>query len=151
VRERPIELTVRPKAGSTVQGATKDVPTTRIGNGLAKNRPTVLVCEDDVLIRAVIVDYLTEHGCTVLEAGNGEEAVALIDGPDQQLDVVFTDIRLGGALNGWDVAEIFRDRFPGVRIVYASGHTIEPRREIPGSTFFTKPYRFNAVLEACTR
>ena len=102
-------------------------------------------------MRVVIVDYLIDHGCTVIEAGSGEDAVALIDGPDQELDVLFTDIRLGGSLNGWDVAEIFRDRFPNVRILYASGYLIEPRRDVADSAFFNKPYRVEDILEACTR
>jgi CheY-like chemotaxis protein len=100
------------------------------------NRPIVLVCEDNPLVRITIVDYLIDHGCTVMEAWRGEDAGAFINGPDQQLDVLFTDIRLGGALNGWDVAEIFRDRFPNIRVIYASGYSIEPRRDVMGSEFF---------------
>jgi CheY-like chemotaxis protein len=99
----------------------------------------------------VIVDYLSDHGCTVIEASRGEDAVGFIDGPDQQLDVVFTDIRLGGALNGWDVAEIFRDRFPNVRVLYATGFPIEPRRDVVESEFFAKPYLLDDILEACRR
>jgi hypothetical protein len=76
--------------------------------------------------------------------------VAFINGPDQQLDVLFTDIRLGGALDGWDVAEIFRDRFPEVRVVYASGH-FDQRRDVAESQFFAKPYRLDDILEACKR
>ena len=60
---------------------------------------------------------------------------------------MFTDIRLGGQLNGWDVAEIFRDRFPTIRVLYASGHSIEPRRNVEGSEFFSKPYRVDDVLK----
>ena len=116
-----------------------------------KIQPTVLVCEDDPLVRMVIVDYLIDNGCKVIEAGSGEEAVAFIDGPDQQLDVLFTDIRLGGVLNGWDVAEIFRDRFPNVRVLYASGYSIEPRRDVEGSEFFSKPYLVDDILEASRR
>jgi CheY-like chemotaxis protein len=99
----------------------------------------------------VIVDYLIDNGCAVIEAGNGEEAVAFINGPDQQLDVLFTDIRLGGPLNGWDVAEIFRDRFPNLRVLYASGYSIEPRRDVAGSEFFAKPYLVDDILDACKR
>jgi CheY-like chemotaxis protein len=112
--------------------------------------PIVLVCEDDCLVRMQIVDYLIDHGCTVMEAGSGEDAVAFINGPDQQLDVLFTDIRLGGTLNGWDVAEIFRDRFPNLRVVYASGHT-DQRRDVAETEFFAKPYRLDDILEACKR
>ena len=99
----------------------------------------------------VIVDYLIDNGCTVVEAGSGEEAVADMDGPNQPLDVLFTDIRLGGVLNGWDVAEIFRDRFPNVRVLYASGYAIEPRRDVEGSEFFSKPYLVEDILEASRR
>jgi CheY-like chemotaxis protein len=116
-----------------------------------RKNPIVLVCEDDCLVRMEIVDYLIGHGCTVVEAGSGEDAVGFINGPDQQLDVLFTDIRLGGALNGWDVAEIFRDRFPNVRVLYASGYSIEPRRDVVESEFFAKPYRLDDILEACKR
>jgi two-component system, response regulator PdtaR len=115
------------------------------------SQPIVAVVEDDTLVRMAIVDHLSENGCKVLEAGSGEVAVGLIDGPDQQLDVLFTDIRLGGALNGWDVAEIFRERFPRVRVLYASGHAIEPRRDVADSEFFSKPYQADDILEACKR
>jgi CheY-like chemotaxis protein len=91
------------------------------------------------------------NGCNVIESANGEEAVALIDGHEQQLDVLFTDIRLGGALNGWDVAEIFRDHFPDIRVLYSSGYSIEPPREVTESEFFSKPYRPEDILEACRR
>ena len=77
-----------------------------------QKHPIVLVVEDEPLVRMTIVDYLIDNGCTVLEAGSGEEAMSFINGPDQELDVVFTDIRLGSTLNGWDVAEIFRESLP---------------------------------------
>lgn len=115
------------------------------------SQPIVVVCEDDTLVRMVIVDYLSENGCKILEAASGEDAVGLIDGPDQQLDALFTDIRLGGALNGWDVAEIFRERFPNLRVLYASGFSIDPRRDVQGSEFFSKPYQADDILEACKR
>jgi CheY-like chemotaxis protein len=109
------------------------------------------VVEDESLVRVTIVDYLIDHGCDVIEAGSGEDAVALIDGHDQQFDVLFTDIRLGGSLTGWDVAEIFRDRFPNIRVLYTSGYSIEPPREVAESEFFNNPHRPIDILEACKR
>jgi len=102
-------------------------------------------------VRMLIVNHLIDNGCTAIEAGCGEEAVGLINGPDQELDVLFTDIRLGGVLNGWDVAEIFRDRFPNIRVLYASGYLIEPRRDVKDSEFYSKPYLVDDILEACRR
>jgi hypothetical protein len=54
-------------------------------------------------------------------------------------------------LNGWDVAEIFRARFPGVRVLYASGHFSDERRDVVESEFFAKPYLLDDILEACKR
>jgi CheY-like chemotaxis protein len=113
-------------------------------------KPIVLVVEDEALVRMTIVDYLIDNGCTVLEAASGEDAITVINGPEQQVDVVFTDIRLGGILNGWDVAEIFRDRFPKICVLYTSGYPIEPRRDVSGSEFFSKPCLLDDVLAACT-
>ncbi len=120
------------------------------------SQPVVLVVEDEWLVRAIIADYLRNNGCHVIEAGSGEEAVSLIDGKDQQLkdqqlDVLFTDIRLGGELNGWDVAEVFREHRPDIRVLYASGHFIQPAREVSESQFFNKPYQSDDILEACRR
>ena len=126
-------------------------PRSESESGVKKTHPIVLVCEDDPLVRMVIVDYLIDDGCTVIEASSGEDAVGLINGPGQQIDVLFTDIRLGGTLNGWDVAEIFRDRFPKVHVLYASGYSIEPRRDVADSEFFMKPYRVEDILRACKR
>jgi CheY-like chemotaxis protein len=116
-----------------------------------RSRPIILVVEDEWLVRAFIVDFLRTNGCEVLEAANGEEAVGLIDGEDQQLDVLFTDIRLGGRLNGWDVAEIFRKHRPAMRVLYASGYSIEPPRHVKDSEFFNKPYQPEDILAACKR
>ena len=118
---------------------------------MEEKNPIVLVCEDDPLVRMLIVDYLMDNGCEAIEAGSDADAVSFIDGPEQRLDVLFTDIRLGGVLNGWDVAKIFPDRFPKVRVLYASGYSIEPRRDVSGSKFFSKPYLGDDILEACRR
>jgi CheY-like chemotaxis protein len=120
-------------------------------NTSKNSRPVVLVVEDEWLTRADIVEYLKEHGCTVFEASSGEEATAFLNGKDQALDVLFTDIRLGGELNGWDLAEMFRQHLPKIRILYTSGHLIEPARNVSGSFFFNKPYRPEAVLNACVK
>ena len=116
---------------------------------MTKKAPIVVVVEDEGLVRAVIVDYLKANGCDVFESASGEEAISLIDGHDQKIDVLFTDIRLGGRLNGWDVAEIFRHHFPNIRVLYASGYSIQPARDVPESDFFDKPYRPEDILEAC--
>ena len=65
------------------------------------------------------------------------------------IDIVFTDINLGGSANGWDVAHAFRGR-PKVPVVYTSGQAIDRERCFPG-VFVAKPYQHNDILDACRR
>jgi CheY-like chemotaxis protein len=110
----------------------------------------ILVVEDEWLLRAFIADHLREAGCEVVEAANAETAVAILaDGHD--IDVVFTDIRLGGILNGWDVGEHARIRAADMPVLYTSGNPVTPRRDVAGSVYFSKPYDPGDILEACQR
>src|SRR3954467_911674 len=61
----------------------------------------VLVVEDEWLVRELIVAELLEAGFDVVEAESGEAALARYHNPD----VLFTDVRLPGRIDGWDVAE----------------------------------------------
>jgi len=67
----------------------------------------VLVVEDDFMIREDAAGYLGAAGYTVLQAESGESALSQCDAA-VQVDILFTDISLGGAATGWDVAEAFR-------------------------------------------
>ena len=66
----------------------------------------VLVVEDDFVVRYGTANALREAGYTVVECGSGEEAVALCRSK-LPIDVLFTDINLGGSVSGWEVAERF--------------------------------------------
>jgi CheY-like chemotaxis protein len=110
----------------------------------------VLVVEDDGPVRRAVVGCLRNEGCIVLEAVTGEQALFFLDRA-QSIDVVFTDLRLGGALNGWDVGEAFHAIRPDLTVMYGTGNLLEPPRPVPGSVFFYKPYQLDGILDACTR
>jgi CheY-like chemotaxis protein len=129
--------------GGTVSGVEDTIL-----DAIVRTPQTVLVVEDDWLVRSSIAEYLHKAGFTVLEAHNGEAAFEVLEHGDP-VDIVFTDIRLRGEHSGWDVAEAFRVRRPGVYIIYTSGHTIVPPREVSGSMYFNKPYRPEDILRAC--
>jgi DNA-binding response OmpR family regulator len=76
---------------------------------------TVLVVEDEILIRFDIVDALSEAGFTVLEAGNVAEAVALGAYPD--IRAVFTDVDMPGNEDGLDLAQRVHADFPPVAVL----------------------------------
>jgi CheY-like chemotaxis protein len=100
-------------------------------------RPIVLVVEDDPLIRSDMVSEFNWRGWHVLDTPTGEEALALAG--DNDIDVIVTDIQLGGLLSGWDVAEEMRNVDPDVPVIYTSGNAPNYRRLVCGALFFGKP------------
>jgi CheY-like chemotaxis protein len=86
----------------------------------------VLLVEDEPLIRLSTADILAGLGHSVDEAGNAAEALALLDKHD--FDVLITDLRLPG-IGGDELAVQAIARQPELRIVFASGYEVLPKRE----------------------
>jgi CheY-like chemotaxis protein len=83
--------------------------------------PTVLVVEDEVLVRLVIADYLRECGYRVHEAVNAEEAVAILQSPEVSVNVVFSDVEMPGTMDGFALARWIRTNKPGTEVILTSG------------------------------
>ena len=83
--------------------------------------PTILVVEDEFLIRAMLSDYLQECGFKVLEASSADEAVGIIENVDVVIDLVLTDIRMPGAMDGFGLAQWVRTNQPNMPVILASG------------------------------
>ncbi len=108
--------------------------------------PTVLVAEDDVIVRIVIADDLRLAGFEVIEAGSGAEALAFLSS-DRPIDLILSDVHMPGRLNGIDLAAIVMDRFPQTRIILSSGSTDgHDLAGISGIPFIHKPYRPETVI-----
>jgi CheY-like chemotaxis protein len=97
-----------------------------------------------------ITDQLRDRGYLVIEAETGEKAIALLSAVDPPIGAVFTDIELRGRLNGWDVADAFRQADPEIQIIYTSGHRQDGQRRVPRSTFLPKPYTPAELFHALT-
>jgi CheY-like chemotaxis protein len=110
----------------------------------------VLLVEGKIWARLDVASCLEDAGYVVVEAGSGEAAIALCNS-GTSIDMVITDINLGGCTSGWDVAEYFRTARPEVQVVYTSEKTADPGRCVAGSVFVSKPYRHSDILEACQR
>lgn len=82
---------------------------------------TVLVVEDDVLIRWVTADHLRECGFRVIEAGSGDEAIDVLQKTALTIDVVFSDVQMPGAVNGFALALWVRRQRPTIKVVLTSG------------------------------
>lgn len=111
---------------------------------------TVLVVEDDWLIREDIVTELRQEGWAILEAATGAGALkALRD--TEKVDLLIADIRLADALTGWDVAEAFRIAHPKVPVIYASGNSANDHRRVAGSVFLNKPVAVSELTATCRK
>ncbi|MBB6425346.1 response regulator [Sphingopyxis sp. JAI128] len=108
---------------------------------------TALVAEDEWLVRMDIVSALETAGFVVVEAESAEQALLLM--AEVQPQVLVTDIRLAGALDGWSLAEDYRRDHPAGGVVYASANVPLADRQVEGSIFFSKPVLMSALVEAC--
>lgn len=92
-----------------------------LGGGDVGLPTTVLVVEDEVLIRWVIADHLRDCGFRVIEAGSGDEAIDVLRRTALTIDVVFSDVQMPGAVNGFALALWVRQERPGIKVVLTSG------------------------------
>lgn len=110
------------------------------------NGPTILVVEDEALIRMISADILTEAGFHVLEAQNADEAIAIMEAADH-VELVFTDIRMPGRMDGLELAAFVHAHWPDVRLLVTSGHVVLSSKEIPdGGRFVSKPYELTRLV-----
>ena len=109
---------------------------------------TVLVVEDEGLVRLDAAESLREAGFAVLEATDAAEALAIVlSGED--IDVLFTDINMPGDMDGIELARRVHDCRPAVRLVLTSGAIKPTREQIPDDgAFIAKPYSPETVTRA---
>lgn len=107
---------------------------------------TVLVVEDEVLVRLDIVDYLSDCGYCVLEATDASDAVTQICARSD-IDVIFSDVRMPGPLDGVALARWVIETRPEIAVILTSGHFAQEAtlRGIYGTPLFSKPYERAAV------
>ena len=107
---------------------------------------TILVVDDEPLVLDMISQELTAQGFAVLEAETGEAALSIIES-GQTVDVLFTDIRLPGELDGWRLAAMAQEAKPGLPVISVTGYNVNREAAVPGSVFLNKPYRPSAITE----
>jgi CheY-like chemotaxis protein len=113
---------------------------------------TVLVVEDNETVRQVAVAVLKSLGHETIEAGRGDEALALLERGDRKVDLILSDVVMPGAVNGYELAKVVRAKYPGIPIVLASGFTgALPNAEETGGVgtiLLNKPYRKQELVSA---
>lgn len=105
---------------------------------------TVLIVEDEILIRMMLADTLLGEGYKVVEAGNVLEAVAVLG--QRKVDAVVTDVDMPGGLSGLDLAKMISTTHMNVPVIVASGGHRLRSEELPGDAVFVpKPYGLDAI------
>lgn len=107
---------------------------------------TVLLVEDDPLVRSVVAPALTGAGYRVELVENGEQAMARLKSAGG-IDLVFSDIVMPGSVSGTDLTKWLRDYYPEVGIVLASGY-VEHQTPLRGIRILSKPYQIKDMLQA---
>ena len=111
-------------------------------------RKTVLIAEDEALIRLMAVEALADAGFHIIEAEHTDEALAVLKAGADEIDLLFTDINMPGSMNGLELAHYVHSLWPRVALLIASGNAQPTRRELPpGGRFLTKPYAMDEVVE----
>ena len=104
----------------------------------------ILIVEDDALVRQYVVTQIKSLGYAALEAANAADALTIIDA-DKDIDLLFTDVIMPGAMNGRQLADEAARRRPDLKTLFTSGYTenaiVHHGRLDSGVLLLAKPYR----------
>ena len=110
---------------------------------------TILLVEDDEIMRGLTRQLLKEHGYTVVEADDGKSALDWLESHPEPIDLLLTDVVMR-RMSGPELVERLSASRPALKVVYMSGYTGElmANREVlkPGVTLLEKPFSRTALL-----
>ncbi len=153
-----LRLDTEPGEGTTVmiylpraEGTEKAAAILREPKGMPRGGgETILVVEDDPDVRALVVTSLEKLGYDILQAEHGPAAILQCEHA-KKIDLLLTDVVLPRGMNGREIAEVVRRRFPEVKCLFTSGY---PEKAIgqgghldPGVDLLSKPYRRAALAD----
>ena len=121
-----------------------DAPATETGiSGGDHGDESILIVEDDALVREYVVTQISHFGYHTLAASNAAEGLAIINGAER-IDLLFTDVIMPGGMNGRQLATEALKRRPGLKVLYTSGYTdnaiVHHGRLDAGVLLLPKPY-----------
>ena len=112
---------------------------------MSAEAPTVLIVDDEPLIRLSAIDVARDAGYDTLAASSYEQAMGMIEDMPE-IDMLFTDIRMAGAGDGLELASKVRERWPHIGVIVTSGHTNDVAED--GIHFLSKPYSPEELTKA---
>jgi DNA-binding NtrC family response regulator len=111
------------------------------------NQETVLVVEDDILVRMPIAQYLRDCGYVVIEAADADEAMTVLLHRQTGVDIVFTDTDMLGSVDGFGLARWIREHRPGLDVFLAGTvpRAVESAEQLCAEGPIPKPYDAQTV------
>lgn len=112
---------------------------------------TVLVVEDEALLRMNTVYELSDQGLDVMEAANAREAIDIFKS-GRRFECLFTDVDMPGDVDGLELALMVKNAWPPIDIIVTSGHRGVTQEDLPPSGVFVgKPYSLEVVGDLIRR
>lgn len=115
---------------------------------------TILVVDDEILIRLVIAEYLRDCGYKVIEAAHADEALLVLGQSERSIDVVFTDVEMPGSMDGFALARWVRANRPDVDVVLAGSihRSVQAASDLcDQQDHVPKPYELHSVRDRIYR
>ena len=110
---------------------------------------TVLLVEDEALVRMLGVDVLEEAGYRVIEAANADVALKVLEADPDAISILVTDVHMPGSMDGEGLARIVDQRWPWIRIIITSGQARLSSEDVPDhGRFVPKPWVVDAMMKA---
>jgi CheY-like chemotaxis protein len=108
---------------------------------------TVLVVEDDEILRMCAANVIADAGFTPIEAANADEAIAILESRSD-IALLFTDIQMPGSMDGLGLTRTVQERWPAIKIILVSGRAELSELDRPAnSRFFQKPFTTRQIIQ----
>ena len=129
-------------------------PEVRLGGGLVGGTETILLADDEESLRRAAAKLLERLGYRVIAVTNGLEALAALEAHGTTVQLVISDVSMP-KMGGRELRAKVRDRFPGLRFLFATGYRADSVELFPGdpepTDVITKPYGLAELAQAVRR
>lgn len=110
--------------------------------------PTVLIVEDEPIVRMYEAEVAEGAGFVTLQASNAEDALEKIGGPEA-IQILLTDVNMPGGIDGLTLVSIVRERWPQIKVVVVSAYVDSREPEAPlDIAYLHKPFTHEELIEA---
>jgi DNA-binding NtrC family response regulator len=114
-------------------------------------KPTILLVDDEAMLREVMGDVLFKEGFVCIPCANGADAMRMIDGGPYKFDLLLSDVKMPGTVDGFEIAKRFQAKYPEGTVILISGY-IDEKAAVSLSKdrvrVLLKPLRAQELLDA---